>query len=304
MNSVKISPTVSVNINLLHVFLTLAETLSFKMTADRISKSQSAVSAQIKMLETQLGVSLLNRTTRTVSLTPYGDMLLRNSKQGMNALTWGFRRLIETATSDRGRVILACSSTVASTWLPSILKEFEREFPSIHISLLEMPLNEIAQVVVAGEADFGLGPVFPSAEALQFEPIMNDEFVVIAPPELLGPRKRSISIPELAKLPLILTKQTNVSRQLLDEAMKEHGLLLNAKYECTHSLTLISMVRAGLGAAVIPASIATEFASRRFQAVPINDQKFLRKISIVTNRERELLPAAACLAGFMRSSVR
>jgi DNA-binding transcriptional LysR family regulator len=303
MLSVNFAPGVSVNLNLIHVFIAVADTLSFKDAAIRVSRSQSAVSAQIKLLEDQLGVQLFNRTTRTVSLTVYGELLLQNTRRGMNELNWGFRRLLETAQGDRGKVVLACSTSIAGTWLPQILKRFEQDFPNIHVVLTELAMLEMVDVILAGGADFGIGPVFPCKNAVNFEPIMDDEFVVLASSSLFDARQKSITLEALARLPLILAKSHNVSRQLLNAAMQERGIRFEAKYECTQQHTLISMVKAGLGATVIPKSIATEFATKTVRAVPIRGAKVVRHIAIITAEGHDLLPAASSLAALVREHV-
>jgi DNA-binding transcriptional LysR family regulator len=304
MLSVNFAPGVSVNLNLVHVFVAVAETLSFKAAAGRVGRSQSAVSAQIKLLEEQLGVPLFNRTTRTVSLTPYGELLLQNTRRGMNELQWGFRRLLETAQGDRGRVILACSSSIASTWLPGILKKFERDFPKIRVVLHELAVSEIADVIMAGGADFGIGPVFPCKYALSFDPLIDEEFVVLTSPAVIGFEHRSVSLEAVAKMPLILAKPDNVSRQIFDRAMAERGLEFDLRYECTQQHTLISMVKAGLGATVVPKSIAAEFLEKPLRAVPIRGSKLFRSIAIITADGHELLPAASSLAKLVREQLR
>jgi DNA-binding transcriptional LysR family regulator len=291
-----------INLNLLHAFIALGRTLSFKDAALRISRSQSAVSSQIRLLEEQLGVPLFKRTTRTVVLTRYGEYLLQNSQHGLDELARGFRHIIETAHEDRSRVILACSPSIASTWLPKILKDFEKRNPAVSIVLREMTLRDMMEVLSAGEVDFGLGFIFLCTDDLVFEPIFEDPYVVLAPSSLPLPRE-SISLSDIAKLPLLLPQSDNISRSLIDEAMEAQNLKIIPKYECTRTHTLISLVRAGLGATIVPLSLAKAFSSSKTKIIPIKNRKIVRQLAIIHRKSEELLPGASSLVGLIREQM-
>jgi DNA-binding transcriptional LysR family regulator len=303
MIAMNLSPGISVNINLLQVFLLVAEHLSFKEAAERVSRSQSAVSAQIKQLEDQLGVPLFYRTTRYVSLTPYGEILLKSARQGINELNLGFRKLHEAAHGHKGRVALSCSPTIAGTRLPALLKMFESCYSGIRVVLAELPLIKMTDAILSGEVDFGLGPVFPSSRDLEFEPVLDDPLTVLVPSSYPQANKQSISIDELARLPVLMSTKTSVTRQILEMSAKKSGINFAAKYECTQHHTLIAMVDAGLGVAVLPSSVAVHVQSRAIRVLPISDPQVLRQIAIITVRGQTLSPAASQLADLIRSKI-
>jgi DNA-binding transcriptional LysR family regulator len=303
MIAMNLSPGVSVNINLLHVFILVAEHLSFKEAAERVARSQSAVSAQIKQLEDQLGVPLLYRTTRCVSLTPYGEILLKSARQGMNELSLGFRQLHEAADGHKGRVTLACSPTIAGTSLPSLLKIFESCYSGIRVILNELPLIKMTNVILSGEADFGLGPVFPSNEELEFEAVMDDPFVALIPTSFPQASKKTITIDALSELPVLMSTKTSVTRQILELSAKKRGINFITKYECTQHHTLIAMVDAGLGVAVLPNSVVSHVQARAIRVVPIVDPQVMRQIAIITVRGQTLSPAAFQLAELIKRKI-
>ena len=291
------------NLNLLQAFLLVAEHLSFKKAAERISRSQSAVSFQVKQLEQQLGVPLFNRTTRNVTLTPYGEILLKSVRQGVNELTLGFRKLREEVHGQEGRVLLACSPTIAGTRLPAILKLFETAHPGINVVLSEMPLIKMVDSILSGDVDFGLGPVFPSSADLHFEPVMSDPFTVLIPASYPISRQRKISLDELAKLPILMSTKTSVTRQIFEGSVKKSGISLITKYECTQHQTLIAMVKAGLGIAILPDTVASGLRSKSIRAVPLKDPTIARQIALITVRGQKLPPAATHLASLIRQQL-
>ena len=134
------------------------------------SRSTSVVSAQIKQLEQQIGARLFHRTTRSVSLTPEGTLLLQAARNGFREIESGLRQLQETLDLRVGRIAVASSPIMAATFLPPLLAEFEAHYPTIRILVRELTPAEIAHSLQQGDADFGLGPQ-PESPAFAFKPL-------------------------------------------------------------------------------------------------------------------------------------
>lgn len=303
MISMNLSPGISVNLNLLQVFLLVAEHLSFKEAADRISRSQSAVSAQIRQLEEQLGAPLFNRTTRNVSLTPYGQILFRSARQGLNELNLGFRNVLEEINGHHGRVTMACSPTIAGTKLPALLKMFEQEYAGIKVILAELPHVRMVEAIQSGDVDFGLGPIFPGSGDLTFEKVMVDPLTALVPAAFPIARKRSVMLSELVDLPILLSVKTSVTRQIFEGCMKESGFTLSAKYECTQHQTQIAMVKAGLGIAILPGTVARNVNSRAVRVLKIAHPGVEREVALITVRGQRLSPASSHLAALIKRRI-
>ncbi|MCG6122582.1 MAG: LysR family transcriptional regulator [Microvirga sp.] len=303
MIAMNLSPGISVNLNLFQVFLLVAEHLSFKEAADRISRSQSAVSAQIRQLEQQLGAPLFNRTTRNVSLTPYGEILFKSARQGVNELNLGFRNVIEEINGHRGRVTMACSPTIAGTKLPALLKMFELEYAGIKVILAELPHVRMVEAIQAGDVDFGLGPVFPSSGDLNFETVMIDPLAALVPASFPIARKRSVVMSDLVDLPILLSVKTSVTRQIFEGCMKACGFTTSAKYECTQHQTQIAMVKAGLGIAILPSSVARNVQCRSVRVLKISHPGVEREVALITVRGQRLSPASSHLAALIKRRI-
>lgn len=286
----------NINLKLLHVFLLVAEQNSFRRAAERSHRSLSAVSMQIKQLETQLGVALFHRTTRRVELTQDGEHLLICARRALAELETGLLQIRESVNMQYGQLSISCVPTIAATRLPHILAAFQNDRPGIAVHVRELVSGEVIESVRRREVDFGVGPKVAAVADFHFHPILEDEIYALVPTNYRLPRKKGISLEELGRLPILKLSTNTGLRAYVDTALKARGLTLETKHEVMQVHTLIAMVEAGLGAAILPkVSVPT---NTRLQAVPIIGPALSREICIITLRGQSLSPAAALLAAF------
>ncbi|MGY2680756.1 LysR family transcriptional regulator [Pseudomonas tolaasii] len=292
-------PLPNVNLKLLQAFMLVAEHGSFRQAADLTHKSQSAVTSQIKQLEGQLGVQLFHRTTRQVSLTESGVELLESAKRAVHEVELGLRRIQETTDLKRGRIFLACSTTVAATRLANILAAFEGSFPGIEVFVRELTSGDMHDSLRKGEVDFGIGPMSDIPD-FNFEPILTENLYALVPKKLRSDGGHTITMTELAKLPLLLLNQATALRAAVDDTAKAMGLELKTRYQFNQAQTLISMANAGLGAAVLPAVVLPEHPHPDTHEMLIVEPEIARQVAIITVRARTMSPAASRLAQLVR----
>jgi len=289
----------NVNLKLLQAFLLVAEHGSFRQAADLTHKSQSAVTSQIKLLEAQLGLSLFHRTTRHVSLTREGEQLLDSARRAIHEIELGLRKIQESADLQSGRIFLACSTTVAATRLAKILSAFDHDYPAIEVFVRELTSGDMHESIRKGEVDFGIGPM-SDAQDFNFEPVLTEDLYALVPKKLLPNAGETITMEELAKLPLLLLNQATALRMLIDETAKASNLTLTTRYEFNQAQTLISMASAGLGAAVLPSVVLPDYPLPETSQMLIVQPKMTRQVAIITLKGRALSPAAAKLAQLVR----
>lgn len=298
------APVTRLNLRLLQTFMLVAEHSSFREAAEQTLRSQSAVSSQVKQLETQLGITLLHRTTRSVRLTSEGAELFAGIKRAMHEVNLGLRKIQESVDMKRGRVALACSPTVAATRLPHILSVFEQDYPEVRVSLTELHSADIFNVVRQGDADFGIGPMLKAVgDDIHYEPILDDPLMALVPRAFLANARKTISLQDLVAMPLLLHSTGTAMRQLLEDALQARQLKLESKYQCMQMQTLVAMAGAGLGAAILPRSVLSGAQVREAQALRIVEPTMSRQVAIITVRGRELSPAAARLAQLVRELI-
>lgn len=293
----------TVNLKLLHTFILVAEHRSFKFAAEETLRSQSAVSNQIKQLEDQLGVALFHRTTRQVKLTKEGEMLVVSAKHAMLEVQACLRTIHETADMRKGRIALSCSPTIAATRLGRILAVFEKDYPTIEIVVQELNPNELLASVRNEDVDFAIGPVVPDPE-FEFEKLFEDELFALVPPAFSnGLTGEQITLKELAARPLLVLNTASALRALLEGALKEHGLPLHTKHQFSQAQTLISMVEAGLGVAVLTGVSIPKAKSAAYDVRRIVEPTLARDVALIKLKGRAFPPAAQRLAQLVRDLI-
>lgn len=294
--------TLNLNLKLLQTFLLVAEHSSFRTAAEKVFRSQSAVSAQIRQLEEQLGISLFHRTTRRVHLTAEGLQLMECAKRALLEVESGLRLIRESADIRRGRVSLSCSPTIAETRLARVLAAFEKDYPGIEISVRELTSAALFETVRRREVDFGIGPVVETAE-FQFEPILEDPFYALVPKRFLNTTKDAISLATLTNMPLLVLSAATALRRTLEATMKERNLSFTTRYEFAQAQTLISMADAGLGAAILPRVALPSRPNPKTHALRIVNPPIVRQVAVITLRGQSLSPASTRLVQLLHQLI-
>lgn len=232
-----------IDLPLLHSFLDLAETGSFTRTAARVHRTQSAVSAQIRRLESVLGATLFERTTRSVVLTPAGERLVPHAEAVIEAVAALAARFGGEAVE--GDVRLGCPEDVASADLPAILAEFAAVHPRVGLHVrCDLTLHLVEQFE-AGAFDLIVikqdpERLLPAARLLRREPLSwvgTSAEGSAAPPE---------------QVRLVLAPAPCVYRQRALEALGAAGTAADVVFSSPSEAGQIAAVRAGLGWTVLP----------------------------------------------------
>ena len=286
------------------VYLSLAETLSFRRTAEQMHLSQPAVSGVITRLELSLGAKLFERSTRTVRLTDSGQALLvhaRSLHAHAEAASAAVRDVVELRT---GRVRIAALPSLAATVVPAVFAHFAAEHPGVGLDLLDTLSGASFELVRAGQVDFALTAQNPAYADLRYAALASDPFVLLLP---VGHPLAAVDVPlpwsEVVALTHIsMPVQTSV-RQYAAQALLRLGHRFEPRYEVEHLASINAMVAAGLGVAALPELAAlvasgTAVVQRRLVGPEVH-----RPIGLVTMQGRSLSAAAQALANMLRDEV-
>jgi DNA-binding transcriptional LysR family regulator len=280
-----------INLKLLGTFLAVADNSSFRKAAEQSHLSLPAVSMQIKQLEERLGVALFQRTTRRVELTREGEQLMISARKAMAEIDGALAQLQQAAQAQQGQLAFACVPSLASSRLPALLVDFARKFPGISVRVREAPLPELLEAVRRRDVDFGIGPQPEKPGELEFSPIFVDEYVALVPPESPAAGKESITLRNLAKLPLLTLTGASLFQHQLAAVLQAQGLDPELNYEFTHVSTLVAMAEAGLGVGILPGVAVPPRTP--LKTLRIVRPTMSRTIAIITIRGHTLSPAAA-----------
>lgn len=293
-----------VNLKSLQVFLAVAEAGSFRKAADRVHRSQSAVSMQIKLLEEQLGVSLFHRTTRNVQLTAEGALLLGAARRARAELDAGLDRIRDAIDMQTGRLSLGCVPSVSASVLPNVLSVYQREYPGIVINLRELPAEELVQAVTRQDVEFGIGPAIPWASDVSFEQLATDPIFALLPANSPAAAQPSITLEELARYPILMYAKAASLRGMIEKELSTRNLKFDVRCEILHASTLVAFASAGLGVAILPKVTIPGRLARGLRGSPIVEPTLERSLGVLKRRGQSLSPAGQRLADMIATHFR
>jgi DNA-binding transcriptional LysR family regulator len=291
----------NVSLRQLRVFLAVAQHGNFSRAGDQIGLTQPAISRAIVELESQLGLKLLDRTTREVVLTDAGQSLKTRIGRVLEDLDQTLLDVAGLVQARAGKVRVASSPTLSAQLMPACIARCEQQSPGIQFILLDRIQQDVLASVRNGEVDFGVVIEPPSAEDLHCEVVMTDPFVLIAPPTHPLAGRRSVRWTTLNGHALVLLDHASGSRRLIDEALARHGASCPVKQELGHPTTVFRMVEAGIGISVMPA-LSVPAAGLLGLAVRPLTPTVERQIMLVRRRNREPGPLAAYVWNLIRGA--
>jgi len=278
----------------LQAFVAVAEQSSFRAAAEALCLSQPALSRRIDKLETALGVRLLDRTTRRVSLTNVGRPFLEQARATLNGLEDAVLRLADHASLRHGRVVVACVPSVARHLLPPVLQRFAAQYPSVRIKVVDENANTVLATVLAGDADFGLNFVGAQDPELAFEAVAEETYVLALRRDHPWATRSSIAWAELAGEKMVSVSRQSGNRLLLDNALAHLAQQPAAFYEANHVTGALGMVEAGLGMAALP-HLALPASHPVVTGIPLVEPHIHRTLGLVRRKDKPLQPCAEAL---------
>jgi len=280
-------------------FIAVADHGGFQKAAETLHVTQTAVTQRLRNLEDFLGVTLIERTTRSVALTRIGRDFLPQARRLLAELSTALTEIRETGRAQRGDVSIACVPTAGVQYLPRILQEYAARYPQNRIKVLDHASSGVAEAVLRREAEFGInigGSLPPELESL---PLMEDQFVLICRDDHALARRRRVSWRQLEPHPLIFAGQVSGNRVLLDTALSG-DLTLRFNYEVQRSSTAVGLVEEGVAAAVVPRLAMQKSAYPRIRVIPLIEPIVSRTLVLVARRGSRLSPAAQALYEMIR----
>ena len=276
----------------LRSFVAVADCSRFHKASEQLGISQPALSLHIRDLERQLGASLFQRTTRSLRLTAEGQMLLARAKRIMAELDAAMLEVKELVGLERGRVSIATVPTLASEPLPQILLAYQARFPGVAISLVEEDASAVAQRVEVGLADFGLMARPRRRKELTFELLTNDPFVALFPKGKGPGGSATVSLRDLLAQSFLTVTPGSSIRSILEHAAIREDLPFEPVHELAQHTTLVSMVKAGVGVAALPAMSLKMMDLSGADVVPLARPSIVRELGVVYRKGGQFSSAA------------
>jgi DNA-binding transcriptional LysR family regulator len=290
---------INFDLNDLLAFRAVAELSNFRKAAESVHISQPAFSRRINKLEQALGVRLLDRTTRRVSLTAVGRDFARKVEQLLDDLDHTLLGISGVAASRMGEVAIACVPSTVYYFLSQVIRRYRETYPKVRVRLIDAGANEVLAAVSRGEADFGLNFIGSQEPDIDFMPLIEERFVAACRRDHPLATKRRVAWAELAAYDFISVGKSSGNRLLLDQALAGVPGRPQALYETQHVTTQLGLVEAGLGVAVVPSMAMPAADHPLLVSVPLVEPVISRKVGLIRRRGRTLSPAAQDLYAFL-----
>ena len=275
-------------------FLLVAESRSFTHAAGALGVTQPSLSALIQDLEDTLGLKLLERSTRNVTLTEAGEEFLLRIQRPVSDVEEAYRSALDLSAARRGTVIVAALPSAAFGLVPHALAKLRVAHPALQAKVIEAHTDELLQMLRTNQVECAIGPLSEAAPDLHFEPLLTDGYyAVFSHGHPLEKRKR-IRWDQLLAHDLVLLAQGSNARQQFDQGLQT-GIAsaepVVPRYDVTHIITAASMARQGLGVALLPRLALPELNLNGLVARPISAPNARRNIGLMHRRDRVLGPA-------------
>lgn len=273
-------------------FLEVARLQSFSRAAEKIYRTQPAISAQIRLLEQECGERLFDRSGKRVQLTQAGEILQRYAQKIIDLHRDALQAIAELNQTARGKLQLGANEATCLYVLPKTFARFKQLYPLVQISIYRNFSHKIVQKVQEGAVEIGVVTLPQTAPNLEVLLVHRDEMQLVVPAKHPLAKHRSVTLEEIVQYPLIIPK-TGRTRVVLDRLLRDKRNEVQISMELASVETIKKFVGAGLGLTLLSRSYAQpEVAAGVLKVIPIEGIKLQRELGLIYRRDRYLsLPA-------------
>ncbi len=277
-------------------FIALADEGSFTSAARKLHIVQSGLSVTIKEMEEELGVRLVQRTTRRVSLTDAGSLFLEYARPAVTMLRDGVEAVRSQSGIVRGRINLGILQSLGPYInLPTVLGRFHAQYPDVDFTVRSIDSPQAPQLIKEGSIDLCFHAVTAKTLPAGVEaiPFVQDSLVAICAKKHPLAQRKAVTLEVMCPLPFVDLTPERALRVLVDKSCAAHGLSRKSMFEVSAVETMLQFVAAGLGVSIVPLALAKASAtSLGLQILPFRDQGFRMpkwKLAILVRSQRQKL---------------
>ncbi|MBT2714949.1 selenium metabolism-associated LysR family transcriptional regulator [Bacillus sp. ISL-57] len=272
----------------LKVFVTVIEQKNFSRAGDILNLSQPGVSLHIRNLENELGTKLIYRSPKQVQITEPGKILYRHAKQMLNHYETAKREINEFNNVVSGTMKIGASFTIGEYYLPKVLAEFTTKYPMVDIQIIISNSNDVTQGIRSNKLDIGLIEGETDYKGIDVRPFMNDEMIVVVPPDHPLSQMDLIEGNMLQNQIWVLREQGSGTRTYSDKLLSSLELNIKKTFIFTSIQGVKEAVMAGLGIALLSRlTVQKELKSNELKTFHLKNEPLIRPFSIVKKLDFE-----------------
>lgn len=289
----------------LEALVTIAQERSFSRAAERLARTQPAVSIAIKKLEDEIGAPLLDRARKNVTLTDAGEVLFEYAQKIINLRREAASAIHELRQLHYGKVTVGANESMSLYFLPDIILAYRQQHPQIKVEVYRTFSELLPAKIKEHRVDFGLLAFDPQDSQLESLPVLRDELVLIMSPKHRLAKKSKVTVQELGGESFLAHNVKSPSREKVIQFFRDHQVPLNISIELATIETIKRFAEMNLGLAFVPRMcVQEEIRTGKLVTVPVQGMKIKRTLRLVYLRDRVHSHSAAAFLQLVKEHSR
>ena len=288
----------------LEIFLSIAQEKSFSRAAEKMLRTQPAISIAIKRLEEELGETLFDRSSKAGTMTEAGRILHSYAQRILNLRDEANSAISELRGMYRGRLTIGANESTSLYLLPPLLIQYRQQHPRIKIEVYRNVSERIPNEVLERNLDFGFLTFDPQHPMLQSLEVFHDELVLVVNPKHPLAKKKGVTVRELGQESFVAHNVKTPARARIFDFFAQNRTPLNISIELATLDTIKEFVKRNVGIAILPRlSVREEINSQQLIEVPVKGMKIEKTLRIVYRRELTLSHAAKSFLEIVKAGI-
>ncbi len=267
----------------LKYFLTISEEGSISKAAEKLHMSQPPLSQQLKLLEDELGVKLLERNTRNLKLTDVGEALLYRSRQILDLVELTTKEVKDINAGFEGTLSIGTVSSAGAALLPEIINSFHKQYPRISFEILDEDSDKITELLKDGIIDIGIIRTPFNLEDFEYIYLPEEPLVIASSQVFWDENKKFINLSELSDKPLIMHRR--YEKTILHLC---HKFEFEPRIFCKSNdvRTILMWANTGLGTAIVPKDSMNLLPNSNLKYIGISEPSLMVGTAVIWSKTR------------------
>jgi LysR family nitrogen assimilation transcriptional regulator len=297
------------NLTQLRTFVRVAEMGSFSKAAIELDVAQPALSRQVRLLETDLHVTLLQRTGRGVLLTEAGKRLFEHAVGILQLVARAREDLGSSRDEATGRIVVGLPPSMGRMLTLPLVDQFKRSMPKARLAIVEGLSAHIVEWISTGRVDLGLIHNPDANPAIETIHVLDEPLCLVSAAKAAGRgegrrKPAAMSFAELVTMPLVVPEQTHAIRRLLETQAALAGLKLNIAYEVSSVSSILELVRHGHGHAVLaPSAVVASGLGASLRVRPLAEGVLTSTLCMAVSAHKPATPLVRQASRLLRELV-
>ncbi|MGF6906421.1 LysR family transcriptional regulator [Fusobacterium sp. PH5-44] len=292
---------ININLKLLKYFIEISNCKSFTGASKSLYLCQSALSKAIKTFESELGLTLIDRTYKNFQLTPEGQLLYENGTIALKVIDEQLKKLHDSISSEKGRIKVGVPPVISTIYFTSTIQEFRNQYPNIHLDVIEAGANTVKNKVESGEIDIGVVILPFCSNDFYVTPVFHSDNVAIVHKKHHLAKQNEINLIQLREEPLIILNETYMLHDKIKEICNFVGFEPNIICKSSQWDFIAEMVALNQGTSILPRPILSKFHSKNIKILTIKEPEFPWEIALIIRKDKYVSKAMKLFVDFVKN---